>query len=283
MTKQKKINLTNAFKDVKKRVKNTVNIVERTVDIALHGKGGYGEGAKRFLERYGNEIIVSVQINRDPIMTAINKILDVFGGQTDFDKLFHLRMNIFCQSGFKCTFEKNERITLTGGQWGATKKHGDMLEIPFRPMVSINTFLNNTQKYMGSKYFPYSGSSNNCQDYVTALLVSNGYNNSETLKFVKQDTENIFKNKPFLRKTANTVTSLAGNTSSVLGFGIGDNDTFTKFKKVDMTKLIQQYNKNTHVIKQYSKLPVKSMRHMLSHHFTLVNNQLVRKNVQQRI
>ena len=63
-----------------------------------------------------------------------------------------------------------------------------------------------------------------------------------------------------------------------MGFGIGDNDTFTKFKKVDMTKLIQQYNKNTLVIKQYSKLPVKSMRNMLSHHFTLVDNKLVRKN-----
>jgi len=87
----------------------------------------------------------------------------------------------------------------------------------------------------------------------------------------------IFKNKLFLRKTANTITSIAGNTSSVLGFGIGDN-TFTKFKKIDMTKLIQQYNKNTYVIKQYSKLPVSPMSHMLSHHFTLVDNKLVRKN-----
>jgi hypothetical protein len=58
---------------------------------------------------------------------------------------------------------------------------------------------------VGSRFFNYSASSSNCQDWVINLLQSN--NITEGIQFVKQNTESIFKNNPLLRKFSNTVTN----------------------------------------------------------------------------
>ena len=59
---------------------------------------------------------------------------------------------------------------------------------------------------MGGKYFTYSASSNNCQDFIKSIFESN--NISQGLDFIKQDTETIFADHHNLRKFTNTITDI---------------------------------------------------------------------------
>ena len=78
---------------------------------------------------------------------------------------------------------------------------------------------------MGDSFVRYSANQNNCQDFVLAVLESNGLMTPQLFDFVKQDTEAIFKNKPIIRKVVNTVTDLGAvvdnavdNAGTILGF-----------------------------------------------------------------
>ena len=72
------------------------------------------------------------------------------------------------------------------------------------PNLTPNIILKRTQEHMNNRFVTYSAYNNNCQDFIDNLLLANNINNEDAIKFVKQDTENIFKHKPNLRKFSNT-------------------------------------------------------------------------------
>jgi len=59
-------------------------------------------------------------------------------------------------------------------------------------------------------YYKYSASNNNCQNFIFNVLKANDLGDSADFSFVKQDTEDLFKSNPFLRKLSDTVTDIAG-------------------------------------------------------------------------
>jgi hypothetical protein len=73
---------------------------------------------------------------------------------------------------------------------------------------------------MGNKFFKYSGKDNNCQDYIVNMFKANNIGNQSDIEFVKQDTKQLFKGLPGLRKFSNTVTDFAGKLD-VLISGVG--------------------------------------------------------------
>jgi len=72
--------------------------------------------------------------------------------------------------------------------------------------------MTNTKNRMGRLMFSYSVT-NNCQKFIEAVLLSNNLSSEENLKFVIQDTDNLFKGKANLRKFSNTVTDFAGRAN----------------------------------------------------------------------
>jgi hypothetical protein len=73
---------------------------------------------------------------------------------------------------------------------------------------------------MGGKFLPYSAYDNNCQDFIIAVLKSNHLGNESIYKFVKQDTEDLFKaSGTHTRKFANTLTDLGAAASKVFSGG----------------------------------------------------------------
>jgi small nuclear ribonucleoprotein (snRNP)-like protein len=111
-----------------------------------------------------------------------------------FDKLFHLYMIISTSKG---TFllEKNERINATKSipkNVDGTEQIGVLVPTD----LSVNVLLENTEKRMGSNFLPYSPSQNNCQDFILNILESNNLITDELRNFVKQNTDEIFKQNP---------------------------------------------------------------------------------------
>ena len=67
--------------------------------------------------------------------------------------------------------------------------------------------LERTHLLMGGKFLTYSAS-NNCQDFILAMLQSNNLSTPVNTLFVKQATQSLFT--PQLRKISNTITDIAG-------------------------------------------------------------------------
>lgn len=185
----------------RKRIKNTTNAL-------VNGRKGYPPKVQAFINKNKNEIVRHIRVVRTPIQSAIQSILNRFGGKAPYDKLFHLRLQVTCRSGFKFTIEKNEVIVVNLGF--RSDKDDEAINIPHSFAVTIDNFLLNAEDAMGKRFFIYNAASSNCQDFCLGLVQSNGVNNDNVNKFIKQETTAIFANHPNLRKFANSLTDLAG-------------------------------------------------------------------------
>lgn len=195
--------------------------IENTIQTLQTGRGyNYSPSVESFINKYKNEIIVRFEINRDPVPKAIQSFVNLLSGfKVPYDVLFHLRLNCYCKSGFSFIIEKNEVINLSAGV-PRSLDNGDLVKIDRGTDISLGQLLDNTIKIMGhKKYYQYSASSNNCQDFILNVLISNKITDRLYLEFVKQNTDVIFKNNPLLRKLANSITDMAGKVGNVLWEG----------------------------------------------------------------
>ena len=97
-------------------------------------------------------------------------------------------------------------------------KDTEFINIQFNQSITINQFINNTLQDIGSeKFFSYSSYDNNCQDFALSLLYANGINDDGLISFIKQNTEYIFRNNPYLRRFANNITDTYGRILTMNG------------------------------------------------------------------
>jgi len=185
------------------------------VSSLITGRKTLSPKVNKILEKYGNEVIVSANIGRSPVQGIITGIIKIVSS-TPYDKLFHLFIELKLNSGVKLILEKNAVINMDVNK---TISNAEIIQVPNIPnTLTVNELLENTKKAMGDKFLPYESKSNNCQYFIMAVLNSNGLNNPELTKFVKQDTEDIFKN-PTFKKFADVITDIGGRADVVLQGG----------------------------------------------------------------
>ena len=78
--------------------------------------------------------------------------------------------------------------------------------------LTIEKLLSNTLNFMKDSFFPYCAKTNNCQDFVMAILNSNNINYGYE-SFVKQDTKTIFENIDSINHITNIATTLDADVS----------------------------------------------------------------------
>lgn len=156
--------------------------------------------SRELLSKIQNEPITSMIVVRTPIESYINKTLQLVSGgkwqdavaQTGYDTLFHLSLYI----NNKYVFHKIEVTTLA--QENPIKSDSQTMNVPLTGTnITIGDLVENTKKSMGLERFTnYDPKSENCQDFVSAVLEANKLSNPELLKFVKQDAVSIFNKTP---------------------------------------------------------------------------------------
>ena len=174
---------------------------------------GLPSHVKEILSKVNNFQVQSITIGRNPVQSAIQGILKTVS-TVPYDNLFHLFLIFNCTNGKKVLMEKNARINMSM----TIPKMEDSILISNVPHYTIKEYVAKTKSYMGAKFIPYHPSTNNCQDFILSVLVSNGVR--EGHDFVKQNTEMIFKNKGWLSGTAKNVTDLGGYADVVLRGGL---------------------------------------------------------------
>lgn len=243
INKQKNVDGGNILKSATKTLNKTVksvsnvgksvsNVGKRIIDYKNHHAPPI---VLRYLKLYGNQRVVKFQLYKHRLQQYIMNALSIMSDNQPFDKLHHLRIYLYLENG-KCIFiEKNERLNMGEGM---EKDNSELLMIDDGDMpdnLTVNEIYENTKQLQGDKFFNYSSSSNNCQYFVRDLLIANHINNIDKyIGFIKENTEQIFKNNGGMRKFANTLTDIAGIGSVITNGGNLNNkskDTLGKFRK----------------------------------------------------
>ena len=212
----------------------------------------YSPKIQSIIKRYGEDKIIGITIKRTPVQGVITGALSVFSfgefgknqKKNDFDELFHLFMELKMGSGTRIIIEKNERISITVNEKGE-RKHTETSSVPFdgATSLSLNEILIKTQERMGNNYFKYSAKDNNCQDFILNVLNANGLGNEDNRNFVKQNTQALFADLPYLRKFSNTLTDIGARANVLVSGGDLDNITMS-FDEVPKGKGLGKTIKN---------------------------------------
>ena len=158
--------------------------------------------AKKLLDKVGNEKVNKIVIFRKPLGNMLTKTLnkltknalDNFLKTATYDKFFHLGIII----NGKYLMDKQDSFTfkkVNGARFLRTK--GMQTSIPTINFqgLTINKIVEKTKAKMGdSKFFGYQPLTNNCQDFIIALLDS--INAKFDRPFVKQNVEQLSKTVP---------------------------------------------------------------------------------------
>ena len=194
----------------------------------------------RALEQIGNKQILSARAGRSPVQAIVQGALRTIAN-VPYDNLFHLFLELNVE-GEKWIIEKIERINLV--KEDRSQKQGVEFTASFPVNKTVNELFVNTKNYMGNRFLPYQSNSNNCQVFIMGVLQANRLANQELTNFVKQDTRSIFKNSPYLRKFANTLTDLGGYFNAMFQGGklkIGGNNVTTNTDIDEMCSNIKNY------------------------------------------
>ena len=204
-----------------KRALSGINNIINRVKTAFTGRDNLQPVARKVLEQYGDERITNIVVHREPIISAINKIINILSlGRQEFDTLFHLYMVVTTDKGTKILIEKNHVINITTDV-RPPKKGDETLSIPVSKNVTLNQLMEATKKYMGSNFLRYSAREANCQDMINSILTANGLNSETAKKFILQTPEQIFKHLP--KGTSGVMDKITGLASKadVLLHGVG--------------------------------------------------------------
>jgi hypothetical protein len=190
----------------------------------LFGIDDFSRSARQVLEKFGNETIQHITIGRTPLPSPIVSALNIGSAfefqkrlkESEYDKLFHLFINITTTRNKKILIEKNSVINIVAKH--VNTKETETQDVVNVKNIKINELLNNARKRMGKNFFTYNAITNNCQNFILELLQSNGMGDENNYAFIKQDLTDIFKNLNKTKRLTNFVTSL-GATADILAFG----------------------------------------------------------------
>jgi len=197
--------------EIRKYAKKTVSDLE---EAAL---SQYPRKVQNFLNKYSGERMTNIRVCRKPLGSTYDKVFDVLSlgswskakKKENFDSVFHLYLT-FTLGGKHVILDKQHNITIKISKDSCK----DSLPVPISGEITLKTFLERGRKRVGdAKFFPYNALTNNCQDFLLNLLVANGLNRPNLVKFIKQDLSQISKELPGFSKsivdTAKHVADLA--------------------------------------------------------------------------
>ena len=185
---------------------------KKTVTAVITGATDYSPNVRTMIQKNGNSPVREMTVGRTPVQEAITSAINMIsqGGfkanqeKLNYDKLFHLFVNLRLENGAKIRLEKNEVITASDG-W-TKEASGEYVSINVSHNIPFKELLENTRSRMGNRFFKYDSASNNCQDFILNVLQANNLGTEQDYAFIKQDTEALFVGLDKTRALARNVT-----------------------------------------------------------------------------
>ena len=173
---------------------------------------GVNETINNFVSRHANEEVKTMVLGKNAVAKGTTGMMGVispnFKNKNNFEDLFHVFVILITNRGVY-KLEKVETLTVRDGKATLQKTPSQYkMEFPVDKRLTIYEMMDRTKKSMGvDKMRGYDAKSNNCQDFIIAMMRAGGVYTQERADFIKQETDKLFTDN--LQKTANTITTVA--------------------------------------------------------------------------
>ena len=154
----------------------------------------YTTSTQKVIDKYQNNQIVSVSVNRTPIQAS--RLLKVAGVSLDekpYDQLYHLFMILTLDNGVTISLEKNDVIKLSTSN--LKRANTESLSSAAPKNTNLIVLLNKTNDLMGYPFHRYDAIQNNCQDFLLSVMKANRFGTKKVKDFVKQDVSSLIGRK----------------------------------------------------------------------------------------
>ena len=232
--------------------------VQRVKDIARGVRRDYPPKVRQLLGVIGDAPVVQIYVRRDPIRgplhTALNLITlgkwDQVRQKYAYDRVFHLGVEVVIQPDpsspirSRYVIEKNEVINVSPAN--AMTQETEIVDVPLSGTTTINLLLQGAQQLQANQFFLYDAFTNNCQDFIEALLRGSGLATADILSFVKQPLEGVIADLPsYIAPVARAATDVAALANVALqGQGRTHRQNFLKtFDLEDKPYSIEELSK----------------------------------------
>ena len=220
------------IKDAYEKVKDvSSSVVNKVKDVFSPKLDDYSNYTKANLEKYGSKTIRSMRIVRQPVMSAIDSILNTVSvgkwaslkKKYGFDKFFHLGLEVDLQDGKKLTVEKLDIVEVSDNNYEG--KGVDKQEVPLKgKQFTLMQLLDTARKNVGDKkFFEYDAFQNNCQWFVSYLLQGQNLYGPKEKEFVFQDIKELVSELPdYVSKFQRGITDVSATIKKLIGYGEDD-------------------------------------------------------------
>lgn len=232
VSKQKGGDLKHVKHVLRRKVKNTIKDASTLITVLQNGQdlslkrrvGVYPPQMRRLLEKVGNEPVSSLTVARAPIQSAVKTLLNVISlgayekavKDSNYDSMFHLSLFI----NDRYTLDKQQTVKFVEGR---PPSNAEVKQVALTSPLTISELINRTKEIMGPKAFStYDAHTNNCQDFILAVLGSNGFMTDELKSFIKQDADAVFRKLPSLSEKIAGFLTDAGATLDRIVEGEGE-------------------------------------------------------------
>lgn len=239
---------TGILDNINKGVNQVVNKISkvgkktgRFIDTVINPDKYLPPSLKRVLKDHGEEVITKLTLRRNPVSSLITGAMNAVSGGTfydnlknqPYDKLFHLGL-VVSTANTNFVLEKIERVNVS---YSISKPQGlEELSVSVPSGLTVRNLIDNTLNKMGkNKFLDYDGYNNNCQDFMMNVLQSNNVSNDENTKFVKQDTQVLFKDSSLLQKVSKKLTDIGASANVLMKGGEIDNTLENKISTNNIT------------------------------------------------
>ena len=198
----------------------------RTAKAVVFGQTDFQPAQKELFKKYGHLVIISANIVRTSVESAIVKAMKIISknkfqknlDKAPFDQLYHLQLDVKLSNNTKILLEKIEVVNIEIGKTKKDKMESEEIDqIP--EGITLSQFVESGKKRMGKNFFPYDSKSNNCQDFILNMLMASNMGTSEDYTFVKQDTDQLFKKTGKLGNIANALTDIGAKGNLLMKGG----------------------------------------------------------------
>jgi len=155
-----------------------------------------------------NVPIVKIEVGRVAVQSGLIKLVNVFSlgkfsqaqKTTSYDELFHLFLNIYLANGYNFRLEKLPHPTIS--PFTGIINDADIMNVPLEGRkIPLLDLINRTIGKMGKDFYTYSPLSNNCQKFVSMILIANNLMTEQLNNFINQNLSQIEKAIPGASKS----------------------------------------------------------------------------------
>ena len=211
----------------KKGVAAVSDTVDKVKDYFSPNLSSYNNATNKALVTYGNKIVESLTIYRQPITEFFNGVLNTvsFGkwnqlrNKYGFDKMFHLSLVAKLRDvNDLISIEKLDRVSVSKD---VSKGAGlETLSVPLHgKQFTLLEMLEKARSEVGDKaFFEYDAFRNNCQWFISYLLKGQGLYGEKEKAFVFQDISKIVAELPsYVTQFQRGVTDLTATFNKITG------------------------------------------------------------------